>query len=56
MKELLDADGNYSVWQGGDGGMLFDVIMEKEKARDMIPALVRRGATRVSSSPLGMLY
>jgi ATP phosphoribosyltransferase len=56
VTELLAANGNYSVWQGHDNSMLIDVIMDKEKARDLIPALVRRGATRVSSSPLGMLY
>lgn len=53
---LLAPIGNYSVWQGNDNSTLVDVIMEKEQARDLIPALVRNGATRVSSSPLGMLY
>jgi ATP phosphoribosyltransferase len=56
VTELLAVNGDYSVWQGHDNSMLIDVIMDKEKARDLIPALVRRGATRVSSSPLGMLY
>ncbi len=56
ITELLENNGPYSVWQGHDKFMLVDVIMDKERARDLIPALVRRGAQRVSSTPLGMLY
>jgi ATP phosphoribosyltransferase len=56
VMELLEENGNYSIWRGSDNSVLADIVLDKEKARDLIPALVRSGATRVSSSPLGMLY
>jgi ATP phosphoribosyltransferase len=56
VKGLIPSDASFSVWQGQTGGMLIDIIIEKEKSRDLIPTLVRNGATKVSVTSLGMLY
>lgn len=56
LTALIPSDANYTVWAGQDGQMMLDIVADKERARDLIPLLVRNGAARVSMTSMGMLY
>lgn len=45
-----------SLWEGRHDVVLLELVMEKEDARNLVPMLARHGASKVSLSPLGMLY
>lgn len=56
IKSLIPEDSSYSVWEGEDDMMIMEVIIDRELARSIVPALANNGAQKISLSPLGMLY
>ncbi len=56
IKALIPSGATLSVWDGGDDMALFDVVIDKEASRDVLPILARNGAEKISVASLGMLY
>jgi ATP phosphoribosyltransferase len=56
LKALIPGDAHFAVWEGQGGQVLLEIIVDKDQSRNLIPALVRNGAKKVSMSSLGMLY
>lgn len=56
VKALIPSNASFSVWNGGDGNMVVEVIIDKSKTRELIPVFARNGANRISVSALDMLY
>lgn len=56
LTALIPTDAIFSVWEGRRGETLLDIIVDKERARELIPNLVKNGATRVSVTSVAMLY
>lgn len=56
IKGLIPSSATFTVWEGQDDRTMFEIILEKEISRDLVPALARSGAKRISVTSLGMLY
>ena len=54
--ELMPADVKYTVTPSADGGGTIDLVIGKVESRDLIPKLAGKGATRITTSPVGILY
>jgi ATP phosphoribosyltransferase len=54
--ELIPADVKFTVTPSADGGGTIDLVISKVEARDLIPRLAGKGATRITTSPVGILY
>ena len=54
--ELIPADVKFTVTPSADGGGTIDLVISKVEARDLIPKLAGKGATRITTSPVGILY
>jgi len=54
--ELMPADVKFTVTPSADGGGTIDLVISKVEARDLIPRLAGKGATRITTSPVGILY
>lgn len=54
--ELMPADVKFTVTPSADGGGTIDLVIGKVEARDLIPRLAGKGATRITTSPVGILY
>lgn len=53
---LIPADVKATVTPSADGGGTIDLVISKVEARDLIPKLAGKGATRITTSPVGILY
>ncbi len=53
---LIPAQEKYTVSPAADGGGIIDMVITKIDARDLIPRLAKAGATRITTSPVGILY
>ena len=53
---LLPQDLKYTVSTSADGGGIIDLVISKVEARDLIPKLAEQGASRITTSPVGILY
>ena len=53
---LIPADVKCTVTPSADGGGTIDLVISKVEARDLIPRLAGKGATRITTSPVGILY
>ena len=53
---LIPAEVKYTVTPSADGGGTIDLVICKVEARDLIPRLAGKGATRITTSPVGILY
>ena len=56
IQAQIPASGYFSVWEGKEKERLLEIIVDNTKARDLIPALARCGAKKISVQPLSMLY
>lgn len=56
IKKLIPNDASISMWKNDKGDVLIDVILERGKARELIPIFAKNGAIRISISPIEMLY
>jgi ATP phosphoribosyltransferase len=54
--ELIPADVKFIVTPSADGGGTIDLVISKVEARDLIPRLAGKGASRITTSPVGILY
>ena len=54
--ELMPADVKFTVTPSADGGGTIDLVIGKVESRDLIPKLAGKGATRITTSPVGILY
>ena len=54
--ELIPSDVKFTVTPSADGGGTIDLVIGKVEARDLIPRLAGKGATRITTSPVGILY
>lgn len=53
---LMPADSKFTVTPSADGGGIIDLVIGKVEARDLIPALAGKGALRITTSAVGILY
>jgi ATP phosphoribosyltransferase len=53
---LIPKDLKYTVSTSADGGGIIDLVIGKIEARDLIPQLAGHGASRITTSPVGILY
>ncbi|HEY3742639.1 MAG TPA: ATP phosphoribosyltransferase [Bryobacteraceae bacterium] len=53
---LIPPDVRFTVTPSADGGGTIDLVIGKVEARDLIPKLAGKGATRITTSPVGILY
>ena len=53
---LIPEDVKFTVTPSADGGGTIDLVIGKVEARDLIPRLAGKGATRITTSPVGILY
>jgi ATP phosphoribosyltransferase len=56
LSALIPGDVSFTVFSGDNGSKLIDIIVEKEKARDLIPLLARHGHAKISVGSFGMFY
>ncbi|MBU1487975.1 ATP phosphoribosyltransferase [bacterium] len=56
VKALIPSEANFSVWEGQEEVMLLEIIIDKDKSRELVPVLARNGARKISLTSLGMLY
>jgi ATP phosphoribosyltransferase len=55
LEALIPSDVGYSVWNGKGDEVLFELIVAKATARDLVPVFARNGATRITVAGLDML-
>lgn len=56
VRNVIPTDANISVWEGQNGENMIEIVVDKGASRDLVPALAREGAQRISVVSLGMLY
>ncbi|MBI3598748.1 MAG: ATP phosphoribosyltransferase, partial [Nitrospirae bacterium] len=56
VEALIPSDARFSVWNDQHDDLLFEVIMDQGKTRELVPVLARNGATRILVAPIDMLY
>ena len=56
VKALIPSSASFTVWDGQEDLAVFEVILDKDVSRELIPLLARNGAQRISVALLGMLY
>lgn len=56
IKALIPSNASFSIWENQNEEMSIEIIIEKEKFRELIPALARNGAKKISVQSLWMLY
>ncbi len=56
IEALIPSDARFSVWNGQHDDLLFEVIIDQGKTRELVPVLARNGAIRISVSSMDMLY
>lgn len=56
LKALTPSAASLTVWDGDNGSAVFEIVIDKELSRDLIPVLARNGAQKISVTSLGMLY
>lgn len=56
VEALIPSDARFSVWNGQHDNVLFEVIMDKGKTRELVPVFARNGAVRISVASIDMLY
>ncbi len=56
VEALIPSHASFSVWNGHGDNMVIEVIVDKGKTRELLPVLARNGVSRISVSPIDMLY
>jgi ATP phosphoribosyltransferase len=56
IKALIPSDASFSVWKGENEERLIEIIIQKASVKQVVPALARNGAKKVSVQPLMMVY
>ena len=56
LEALIPSTTSYSIWNGKKDEVLFELIMDKASARELVPVLARNGAAQITSAKLDMLY
>ena len=56
VKALIPSSANFTVWEGQNNLVIFEIIIDKEKSRELVPVLARNGVHKISVASLGMLY
>jgi ATP phosphoribosyltransferase len=56
LEALIPSDASYTVSHSQDGNGIIDVVVLKSAARELIPRLARNGASRITTSPVGILF
>ncbi len=56
VKAVIPSEASFSVWNGQSAYVLIDIVVDRLLSRDIVPALARNGAKRITVSSLGMLY
>jgi len=56
LQALIPSDAAYSVLEGNNGCALLEIIIDKERSRDLLPLMARNGASRISVASLSLLY
>lgn len=55
-KLALGASATFSTWVDESGVSVFEIVVERDVARDMVPRLARIGARKIAVTTIGMLY
>ena len=53
---VLSPSVDFTAWRGENNVLIYEIIVEKEAARGLIPQLAQHGAEKISVTSLGMLY
>lgn len=56
LEALIPSTVSYSIWNGKKDEVLFDLIMDKASARELVPVFARNGAAKITGVRLDMLY
>lgn len=56
LSALIPKDAGFTVTAGQNGSQIIDIVVEKQRSRDLVPVLARNGATTISVTPIGMLF
>lgn len=55
LEALIPSDIGYSIWNGRKEELLFELIVDKRAARDLVPVFARNGAAKITVTGLDML-
>jgi hypothetical protein len=55
LEALIPSAVGYSVWSGRKDELLFDLIVDKAAARELVPVFARNRAARITVAGLDML-
>jgi ATP phosphoribosyltransferase len=56
LKNLVPSVASLTVWDGDDELAFFEIFIDRELSRDLVPVLARNGAERISIASPNMLY
>lgn len=55
LEALIPSDVGYSIWNGKKDEVLFELIVDKAAARELVPVFARNGAAKITVARLEML-
>jgi ATP phosphoribosyltransferase len=56
LEALIPSDASYTVSHSQNGNGIIEIIIQKAAVRDLLPRLARNGASRITTSPVGILF
>jgi len=55
LEALIPSAVGYSIWDAQEDELLFELVLEKANARELVPVLARNGASKITVTRLDML-
>jgi ATP phosphoribosyltransferase len=56
LRNLIPSVASLTVWDGDDELAFFEIFIDRELSRDLIPVLARNGAEKISIASPNMFY